>query len=91
MNKNDLVEKMAENAGLTKIQAQLALESALAAIAETLQMGHEVSLVGFGSFSVGDRAERVGKNPRTGEEIFIKASRIPKFKAGKGLKDILNT
>ena len=90
MNKNDLVEKMAENAGLTKMQAQMALESALAAIAEALKIGHEVSISGFGTFSVGDRAERAGRNPRTGEVITIEASKVPKFRAGKGLKDILN-
>lgn len=90
MNKTDLIEKIAYDADLTKAQAGRALEAALESIKRTLKKGGSVTLVGFGTFSVGKRAARVGRNPRTGEEIKIKAAKVPKFSAGKGLKDALN-
>lgn len=90
MNKADLIDVVAEETGLGKHQASAALESTLNAITAALSRGDTVSLVGFGIFSVSERAGRVGRNPRTGESIEIAPSRAPKFKAGKGLKDAVN-
>jgi DNA-binding protein HU-beta len=90
MNKADLVAKVAELSGLTKTDADKATDAVFAAITSTLKTGDDVRLVGFGSFSVSDRAAREGKNPRTGEKITIAASKAPKFTAGKGLKDAVN-
>jgi len=89
MNKSDLIETIADSADLTKADAGHALEAALEAITDALKKGETVSLVGFGSFSVKERAERQGRNPQTGESITIKAAKIPSFKAGKALKDAL--
>jgi DNA-binding protein HU-beta len=86
MNKNDLIEKMAAAAGINKITATKALNAALNSIQAALQRGQRASLVGFGTFSVVKRGPRVGRNPRTGEEIKIPAMRVPKFSAGKDLK-----
>ena len=90
MNKTELIEHIAKNADLSKAAAGRALEAAMGAITTTLRKGGAVTLVGFGSFAVGKRAARTGRNPRTGAAVKIKASKVPKFKAGKGLKDAVN-
>ncbi len=90
MNKNDLIDAIADKADLSKASAGRALDGALSAITETLSKGDSVSLVGFGTFSVKARAARQGRNPRTGETIQIGASNTPGFKAGKALKDAVN-
>jgi DNA-binding protein HU-beta len=90
MNKAELVEAVAESAGLTKAGAEKAIEGTLSVIKGALKNGDSVTLPGFGTFRVGTRAERHGRNPRTGAEITIKAARVPKFSAGKALKDALN-
>ena len=87
MNKADLVNHVAEAAGLSKASAGEAVEAVLGGITGTLASGDAVSLVGFGTFSVVDRAARTARNPRTGAAIEVAASKAPKFKAGKGLKD----
>lgn len=87
MNKNDLVTAVATSAGLSKADAAKAVDGVFDAISGALTGGDEVRLVGFGTFSVSDRAASEGRNPRTGETISIPASKQPKFKAGKGLKD----
>ena len=91
MNKAELVDAVAEECGLTKSDASGAVESVFNTIGNQLRQGDSVSVVGFGQFSVSDRAARTGRNPRTGEEIAIAASRAPKFKAGKQLKDAVNS
>lgn len=90
MNKSELVEHIATSADLSKAAATRALEATLEAIGATLKKGGTVSLVGFGSFSVTQRAPRTGRNPRTGAAIKIKAARMPKFRPGKALKDAIN-
>ena len=90
MNKTELVEHIAKHSDISKAAATRALESIIDAVKKTLKKGGTVSLVGFGSFSVGKRAARTGRNPRTGEAIKIKAAKVPKFKPGKTLKDHLN-
>lgn len=90
MNKTELIEHIAKNADLSKAAATRALEATMGAITTTLRKGGAVSLVGFGTFAVGKRAARTGRNPRTGAAVKIKASKVPKFKAGKGLKDAVN-
>lgn len=90
MNKAELVEAVATSAGLTKVDASKAVEGVVEAITGALQSGDSVTLVGFGSFLVKERAERQGRNPQTGKSITIKASRQPAFKAGKALKDALS-
>lgn len=90
MNKSELIEYIAGCADLTKASAGRALDALIEGVTETLQKGGEVSLTGFGTFAVGKRAERMGRNPRTGEEITIKSARTPKFRPGKILKDALN-
>lgn len=87
MNKSELVSVMAEKAGLTKKDSEKALDAFVEAVAGALANGDKVQLVGFGSFEVVERAERQGRNPQTGEDITIPASKAPKFKAGKSLKD----
>jgi len=89
VNKSDLIDAIAVSADLSKAAAGRALEGALAAVKTALQDGDMVTLVGFGSFYVGKRAARTGRNPRTGAAIKIKAARIPKFRPGKGLKDAM--
>jgi DNA-binding protein HU-beta len=89
MNKSELIDKVAATAELNKASATRAVEAVLDGIADALRQGDSVNLVGFGTFSVGMRAARTGRNPRTGEAISIAASKNPKFKAGKGLKDAL--
>ncbi len=90
MNKTELIEHIANTSDISKAAAARALESVVGAVKATLKKGGTVSLVGFGTFSVGKRASRVGRNPKTGAAIKIKASKVPKFRAGKGLKDALN-
>ena len=90
VNKTELVEHIAQNADISKAAATRALDSTIAAVRTTLKKGGTVSLVGFGSFAVPERPARKGRNPRTGEEIKIKAAKIPKFRPGKALKDALN-
>ncbi|MEK8090076.1 HU family DNA-binding protein [Thermithiobacillus plumbiphilus] len=87
MNKSELVEKVAQSAGISRSAATQALDATVKAITDALAAGDQVTLVGFGTFSVAEREGRKGRNPRTGEEIEIKASKTPKFKAGKTLKD----
>ena len=83
MNKAELIDHIAENAGISKTQANAAMDAFTSGIVSALQGGDRVTLVGFGTFSVSDRAARNGRNPQTGEVIKIKARRVPKFKAGK--------
>ncbi len=90
MNKSELVEAIAKSADISKASAEKALDGAIAAIRGSLKKGQNVTLVGFGTFRVGKRAARTGRNPRTGEAIKIKAARVPKFSAGKALKDAVN-
>jgi len=87
MNKADLIGHVADAAGLTKVSAGEAVEAVLSGITGTLSGGGSVSLIGFGTFSVVDRSARTARNPRTGESIEVAASKAPKFKAGKALKD----
>lgn len=90
MNKTDLVEHIAVQADITKASASRALDAALDGIKKQLRRGGVVSILGFGSFRVSRRAARTGRNPRTGEAIKIKATKVPKFTPGKTLKDALN-
>lgn len=90
MNKNDLVAAVATSTGISKADAAKAVDSVFDAISGALKKGEEVRLVGFGTFSVAKRAATTGRNPRTGATIQIPASKQPKFKAGKGLKDAVN-
>lgn len=90
MNKAELIELVGSKTNLSKSDAADAVEAVFKGIQQTLQNGDSVTLVGFGTFSVSDRAARTGRNPRTGEVITIPASKSPKFKAGKALKDALN-
>lgn len=90
MNKSDLVDAIAKSADMSKAAAGRALDAAVDSIKKALKKGDTVSLVGFGTFKVGKRAARNGRNPRTGETIKIKAAKVPKFTAGKGLKDAVN-
>ena len=90
MNKTELVAAMAGKAGLTKKDADAALKAFTEVVEETLKAGDSIQLVGFGTFEVAERAERTGRNPQTGAEMVIPASKAPKFKAGKALKDALN-
>ena len=90
MNKNDLVGAVADSSDLSKADAAKAVDAVFDSITSSLQSGGEVRLVGFGTFSVANRKASTGRNPRTGEAIQIPASKQPKFKAGKGLKDAVN-
>lgn len=87
MTKADLVSKIAGDGGITKAQAEKAVDGFVSAVADALSEGDKVTLVGFGTFSVGSRTEREGRNPRTGEKITIPASKVVKFKPGKSLSD----
>ncbi len=89
MNKSELTDRISESAGLSKADAQRALDATIDSITDALKKGDTVSLVGFGTFSVKERAARTGRNPATGETIQIKASKNPSFKAGKGFKDAI--
>ncbi len=90
MNKGDLIESVAGKSGLSRADATRAVDAVIDSITGALKSGGSVSLVGFGTFAVKARAARQGRNPRTGETIQIKASKVPGFKAGKGLKDAVN-
>ena len=90
MNKNDLVAFVADTTELSRADAGKAVDAVFEGITDALKKGDEVRLVGFGTFAVTERAASEGRNPRTGEKIQIAASRQPKFKAGKGLKDVVN-
>jgi DNA-binding protein HU-beta len=90
VNKLELIESIAKSADISKAAAERALDSAVAAIRNTLRKGGMVTLVGFGTFYVGKRAARSGRNPRTGAVIKIKAAKVPKFRPGKALKDAVN-
>ena len=90
VNKTQLVEKIAENADLSKASAGRALDAFIEAVSDTLKSEDQVALVGFGTFSVRTRAARTGRNPKTGEEIQIAEAKVPAFKAGKALKEACN-
>lgn len=90
MNKAELIATVAEVAGLSKKDSEKAVNATFDAITAALEAGEKVSLVGFGAFDVKERAARMGRNPRTKEEVEIPASRVPQFKAGKALKDAIN-
>ena len=90
MNKSELVEYIAASADISKAAAARSLDAVIEAVKDTLKKNESVTLVGFGTFSVGERAARSGRNPRTGDVIKIKSAKIPKFKAGKALKDAVN-
>lgn len=87
MTKAELVDRIARDSDITKRAAELALESFTAGVRDSLKKGRKVTLVGFGTFSVAKRAARNGRNPQTGDIIKIKAARVPRFRAGKALKD----
>tara|TARA_B100001540_G_C15651181_1_gene571145 strand:+ start:573 stop:848 length:276 start_codon:yes stop_codon:yes gene_type:complete len=91
VNKNDLISSVAESSGLTKADAGRAVDGVFSSITSALSSGGDVRIVGFGSFSVANRAASTGRNPRTGEEIQIPASKQPKFKAGAPLKSAVNS
>lgn len=90
MNKSELIEVIATQSEISKAAAGRALDAAIVAIKQSLKKGNDVTLVGFGTFSVGKRAARSGRNPRTGATIKIKAAKVPKFRPGKALKDAVN-
>jgi DNA-binding protein HU-beta len=90
VNKSELIEAIAKNADMSKAAASRALDAAISAVQQSLKKGGMVTLVGFGTFYVGKRAARSGRNPRTGDTIKIKAAKVPKFRAGKALKDAIN-
>ena len=90
MNKSELIDQIAEEAEISKAAAGRALDATIGSVKQALKKGGTVTLVGFGTFYVGKRAARTGRNPRTGANIKIKAAKVPKFRAGKGLKDALN-
>ena len=90
MNKSELIEAIAASADISKAAASRALDAMVESVTESLKQGDTVSLVGFGTFSVKERAARTGRNPQTGEPIQISAAKVPSFKAGKALKDSVN-
>jgi DNA-binding protein HU-beta len=90
MNKTEIIDHISKSADISKAAAGRALEAAVTAIKTAMKRGGMVTLVGFGTFYVGKRAARTGRNPRTGDAIKIKAARVPKFRAGKALKDAVN-
>ncbi len=90
MNKTELTDAVAESAGITKADAARALDAVLNSISDSLAKGEQVSLIGFGTFLVRERAARTGRNPQTGAEIKIAAAKVPAFKPGKALKDAVN-
>lgn len=89
MNKSDLVSEIAREADITKVKAEKALNAVTESVKKVLAKGETVTLVGFGTFSVAERSKRKGRNPQTGKEITIPASKTPKFKAGKALKEAI--
>ena len=90
MNKNELISKVAEVSGFTKKDTGIVVDAVVSAITEAVASGDKVSIVGFGTFEATERAARMGRNPKTGEPLEIAASKAPKFKAGKALKDLVN-
>ncbi|OON37550.1 DNA-binding protein HU [Izhakiella australiensis] len=90
MNKSQLIDKIAANADISKAAAGRVLDAFMGSVSDALKAGDEVALVGFGTFSVRERASRTGRNPQTGKEITIPASKVPGFRAGKALKDAVN-
>ena len=90
VNKTELIDHIASEADISKAAAGRALDALVGAVKKALKKGDAVTLVGFGTFHVAKRAPRIGRNPRTGDEIKIKAAKVPKFRPGKGLKDTLN-
>ncbi|MDS7693824.1 HU family DNA-binding protein [Acinetobacter soli] len=90
MNRSELIKHIATSTGLTQTQATNALDAFISGVKDTLANGDEIALVGFGTFKVSDRAARTGRNPKTGEELEIAASKVPTFKAGKALKEAVN-
>lgn len=90
MNKSELIEVVAQSADISKAAASRAVDAFVGSVTDALKEGDQVTLVGFGTFTVRERAARTGRNPRTGESITIPASRTPGFKAGKALKDAVN-
>jgi DNA-binding protein HU-beta len=90
LNKTEMIEAVAKSADISKAAAGRAVEAVIASVRSTLKKGQMVTMVGFGTFYVGKRAARTGRNPRTGVAIKIKAAKVPKFRAGKALKDALN-
>ncbi|BBP46003.1 DNA-binding protein HU-beta [Thiosulfatimonas sediminis] len=90
MNKSELISAIAEESGLTKADAGKALDATVASITKALSSGDSVAVIGFGTFAVGERAARTGRNPQTGKEMQIPAAKVPKFKPGKALKDAVN-
>ena len=90
MNKTELIDQIATSAEISKAAAGRALDATVAAVKAALKAGDSVSLIGFGTFSVGELAARTGRNPRTGKALKIKAAKVPKFRPGKGLKDAVN-
>jgi DNA-binding protein HU-beta len=90
MNKTELVAAIANESGLTKADAARALEATVSSITNAMSNGDSVAIIGFGTFKVGDRAARTGRNPQTGAEMQIPAAKVPKFSAGKGLKEAVN-
>jgi len=90
VNKNELISSIASETGLTKTDSAKAVDAFVASVTKALKSGDEVRLVGFGTFEVSERPEREGRNPQTGEAMKIAASKSPKFKAGKALKDMMN-
>lgn len=90
MNKSELIDQIAQSADISKAAAGRALDATIVAVKTALKKGEPVSLVGFGTFYVGERAARTGRNPQTGATLRIQATRTPKFRAGKGLKDAVN-
>jgi DNA-binding protein HU-beta len=90
VNKSELIEHIATQADISKAAAARALDAVIDGVTRSLEKGDSVTLVGFGTFAVGRRAARSGRNPRTGAEIAIKAARVPKFRAGQALRDALN-
>lgn len=90
MNKSQLVDKIAADANISKAAAGRALDAIIGSVTDSLKGGDDVALVGFGTFTVRERAARTGRNPQTGKEIKIAAAKVPAFRAGKGLKDEVN-
>lgn len=90
MNKSELTAAMAEKAGISKKDAAAALDAFVEVVTDDLKQGGKVQLIGFGSFEVKDRSARMGRDPRTGAHVYIAASKLPAFKAGKALKDAVN-
>ncbi|MGS2743467.1 nucleoid-associated protein HU-beta [Vreelandella aquamarina] len=90
MNKSELIEAIAASADISKAAATRALDAMVESVTESLKQGESVSLVGFGTFAIKERAARTGRNPQTGQPIEISAAKVPSFKAGKALKDAVN-